>query len=361
MADGPYRHYSAGTGQQQQFYYQHNQQTHPRQLTRNGSPIGSGRSPYNNETPSPSRSPVSQGSSHPFGMFKQGQGQISVMNGGNGHQRYMQMNVGHTYPQSAHQPHHNQQGHHHQQSHTGPSGHGGLGHQHTFSGGMNINSSQAYSTTLQNGSLNDDPNEIGEPMPEHWKHQLQLAAELRQTNQTSHRHSRKGGATLASRGGAQDGPEDPLREGEQTERNRVITMDEDPRQDWDGMDMSGQGLRCLAIRLFRDYSFLTKLFVDNNKICELPPAISSLRNLTHLQASGNQLRGLPDSIGMLSKLEQLLVFDNHIQMLPSEIGYLSKLEILGIEGNPLEDDTKEFLVQHGTSALVTHLRDSTEG
>ena len=141
----------------------------------------------------------------------------------------------------------------------------------------------------------------------------------------------------------------------------MIAIDDDPRQDWDGMDMSGQGLRCLAIRLFRDYSFLTKLFVDNNKLYELPAAISSLRSLTHLQASGNQLRGLPESIGMLSKLEQLLVFDNHIRMLPPEVGYLFKLEMLGIEGNPLDDDTKDFLVQHGTSALVTHLRDNTEG
>ena len=217
------------------------------------------------------------------------------------------------------------------------------------------------SQTFNSAGEERDTNETGEHLPEHWKQQLQLVAELRQTNQTSHRHSRKGGATLASKSSTLSNVEDSSREGEQTERNRVITVEEDPRQDWDGMDMSGQGLRCLAIRLFRDYSFLTKLFVDNNKICELPQAISGLRNLTHLQASGNQLRSLPNSIGMLSKLEQLLVFDNHIHVLPSEVGYLSKLNLLGIEGNPLDDNTKEFLVQHGTPALVTHLRDSTEG
>ena len=232
-----------------------------------------------------------------------------------------------------------------------------MGHHHTFSGGLNSN--QGFNAP-QNGALQEDQNEVGEQYPEHWQRQMQLLAESRQTTQAAHKHSRKGGATLAvSKGSAQSQTDESSRQGEQIERNRP-TINDEPRQDWDGLDMSGQGLRSLTTRLFHDYSFLTKLFVDNNKLTVLPYAISSLRNLTHLQASSNQLRELPDSIGMLSKLEQLLVFDNRIQTLPNELGYLFKLEMLGIEGNPLDDDTRDFLVQNGTQALVTHMRDNTE-
>ena len=357
MADGPYRHYGAGTGQQQ-FYYQ---QAHHRPLPRNASPVNTGRSSYNNDTPSPSRSPVSQGSSNPFGMFNHNQMQNNMLNGGAGHQRYMQ-GVGHKYPHQPHQQqqqhhHHNQQNHHpHQQSHGLHSAHGGVNHQHTFSGGMNLNSSQAFGA-LQNGALNDDPTEIDENLPEHWQQQLQLLGEVRQNSLLSHRHSRKSGAALANRPNANAQTEESQEE--QVERNRAAAMEE-PRQDWDGMDMSGQGLRCISVRLFQDYAFLTKLFIDNNKLSAIPFGICSLRHLTHLQASNNQIRELPETIGMLSRLEQLLLFDNQIRTLPSELGYLFKLEMLGIEGNPLDEETKEFLVQNGTAALVAQLRDNAE-
>ena len=294
-------------------------------------------------------------------MFNQGQAtQNSMMNGGSGGgQRYMGMNMGHKYQQ--HQPHQQQHhhGHHPQQQqpqHGGHHGHNGMSHQHTFSGGLNSTPNYNHAP---NGALNEEQND-GEQYPEHWQKQMQMLAESRQTGQMAHKHSRKGGAALAAKGTAQAPTEESSRIGEPVERNRPI-INEEPRQDWDGLDMSGQGLRSLNPRLFNDYSFLTKLFVDHNKIVALPYAISSLRNLTVLQASSNQLRELPDTIGMLSRLEELLVFDNNIRTLPTEIGFLFKLEMLGIEGNPLDEDTHEFLVQHGTQALVTHLRDTTEG
>jgi CCR4-NOT transcription complex subunit 6 len=367
MADGPYRHYGAGTGQQQQYYYQHTQ--HPRHLTRNGSPVNNSRPSYN-DTPSPSRSPVSQGSSNPFGgMFNPQSAQNAMMNGGGAHQRYMQMGVGHKYGHHAQQQqqqqqqqhhHHAQQNHHHhQQNHAVHAGHGGMGHQHTFSGGMGLNTSQNFNPGIQNGSMNDDQVEIDENYPEHWQQQLQLYADYRQGGAQSHKHSRKGAALLTKGPTTQPQAEDSG--GEQVERNRVIVAPEEPRQDWDGMDMSGQGLRTLSMRLFQDYSFLTRLYVDGNRLSSLPFAISSLRSLTHLQASNNQIRELPETIGMLTRLEQLLLFDNQIRMLPPEIGYLYRLETLGIEGNPLDEETKEFLIRNGTAALVAHMRDNAEG
>ena len=224
---------------------------------------------------------------------------------------------------------------------------------------MNFNASQTFNSVMQSGSLNDDPSEIDENLPEHWQQQLHVLAEYRQLGLQSHKHSRKGAATLAIRPSTHNQTDDSA--AEPVERNRAAAIQEEPRQDWDGMDMSGQGLRSLSVRLFRDYSFLTRLYIDGNRLTVLPFEISSLQHLILLQASNNQIRELPESIGMLSNLEQLLVFDNQIRVLPSEIGYLFRLEMLGVEGNPLDEETKEFLIHHGTAALVAHMRDSTEG
>ncbi len=70
---------------------------------------------------------------------------------------------------------------------------------------------------------------------------------------------------------------------------------------------------------------------------------------------------IPAEIGMLVNLKSLLLFDNNIRLLPFEIGYLYKLETLGIEGNPLEEGLKDEIVQNGTKALVTHLRENMAG
>ena len=155
--------------------------------------------------------------------------------------------------------------------------------------------------------------------------------------------------------------EDPPTEEEDVERNRTTTKGEVRRQDWDAMDLSGQGLRALSPSLFMHYMFLGKLFIDNNKLTRLHSAVGQLRHLSHLDASNNQLMEIPAEIGMLVNLTSLLLFDNNIRLLPFEIGYLYKLETLGIEGNPLEEGLKEEIVQNGTKALVTHLRENMAG
>lgn len=149
-------------------------------------------------------------------------------------------------------------------------------------------------------------------------------------------------------------------EGEE-ERNRVMTNGEIHRQDWDAMDLSGQGLRALSPSLFSDYAFLRRLYIDNNRLTHLHPAIGLLRNLTHLDASNNELQEIPEEIGMLVNLKSLLLFDNNISQLPYEVGHLYKLEVLGIDGNPLDERLKEEIVQNGTKALVTTVRENYTG
>ena len=164
-----------------------------------------------------------------------------------------------------------------------------------------------------------------------------------------------------SKGTAESSPEHSPRAGDDEERNRATTTGEIRRQDWDAMDLSGQGLRALSPSLFCHYMFLGKLFIDNNRLTSLHPSIGQLRSLTHLDASNNQLMEIPEEIGMLVNLTSLLLFHNKITSLPNEIGYLFKLEMLGVEGNPLDDEYMEAISRRGSKALVAHLRENTPG
>ena len=164
-----------------------------------------------------------------------------------------------------------------------------------------------------------------------------------------------------SKGPVECSPDNSPRPGDEEERNRATTTGEIRRQDWDAMDLSGQGLRALSPSLFCHYMFLGKLFIDNNRLTSLHPSLGRLRSLTHLDASNNQLMEVPEEIGMLVNLTSLLLFHNKITSLPNEIGYLFKLEMLGIEGNPLDEGLMEEITQRGSRALVTQLRQNTPG
>ena len=145
------------------------------------------------------------------------------------------------------------------------------------------------------------------------------------------------------------------------ERNRATAKQIARRHNWDAIDMSGQGLHALALQLFGQYNFLTKLFLDNNRLRQIPPFIGRLKSLSHLDISLNELLELPSEMGMLVNLKTLLLFDNQVQDLPIELGHLYKLEMLGIEGNPLNADMKNHIMKNGTQSLITTLRETRSG
>ena len=361
MADGvPYRFQQPRTGP---YYYpqQHQQNHHQRHIARNGSPVNNGRGGgYINDTPSPSRSPVSQATPHnPYNMYNPGHQQAQqIMMNGAGHQGYMQMNMGHKYQHQNHQQHHGQQNQHHQQNHVG--GHaGGMGHQHTFSSSNMSNATPNFtSANLHSTTANNQPG-MGEAVPEHWARQLQIAAEARQ-NQAPHHHAKKEGVVSLAKP-VQQSAEDNNSDGGE-ERNRAMTYGNVPKQNWNTLDMSGQGLHSIAASLFDNYAFLTRLYMDNNSLLYLSTAIGQLRSLVHLDVSQNKLMALPPEVGMLSNLREFLLFDNQVHKLPAEIGLLHRLEILGIDGNAqLDEEQRNIMIEEGTKALVTHLRETSQG
>ena len=152
------------------------------------------------------------------------------------------------------------------------------------------------------------------------------------------------------------------KDAEKEDRNRASNFNgiDTAVRGWNKLDLGGQGLRALSSPLFLSYSFLKELFLNNNKLAVLPPPIGRLRTLTLLDVSLNDLIELPAELGMLVNLRTLLLFDNHLETLPYELGFLYQLEMLGIEGNPLNEDFKSIMVEEGTNALITTLREQAE-
>ncbi|KAI9806010.1 MAG: Glucose-repressible alcohol dehydrogenase transcriptional effector [Piccolia ochrophora] len=293
-------------------------------------------------------------------MFNQGhqQSQHHMMNGGPASRSYAaQLNLVQNFKnQQLHHQHQQQhQGHHNPQHHDASSqSHGQHGHQHTFSSGGIGNSTPHYGqNNLPNGAQSGGPGGMGK-LSEHWQHQLQLASESRRASSPHHHaranaHDNKGVTTGTANGQGRDG---------EVERNRASNSDASiRRQDWMSLDFGGQGLRALSTALF-DYTFLDKLYLNFNKLAHLPSAIGRLKNLSHLDLSNNQISEVPPEMGMLVNLKTLFLFDNNLHCLPYEMGSLYQLETLGVEGNPLEEELRSEIVQNGTKALITHLREA---
>jgi len=179
----------------------------------------------------------------------------------------------------------------------------------------------------------------------------------------SHAHARNHpgvSKNVVASGGNTNGFVSEREEKEKEERHRAIGNVNESGQVWTSLDLGGQSLKVLAKPVFM-YTFLTRLFLCNNKISYLPHDIGRLRGLSHLDASANQLTELPAEIGMLSNLREFLLFDNQLETLPMEMGSLYHLEMLGIEGNPLDENMKSIIVEEGTEALIKTLRENAEG
>lgn len=116
-------------------------------------------------------------------------------------------------------------------------------------------------------------------------------------------------------------------------------------------------LKNLSSSLFK-LTYLTTLYINHNNLTSIPPAIAQLRNLTYLDLSSNQISSLPSELGMLTSLKELLLFDNMLETLPAQLGTLHQLVMIGLEGNPIHQDYRKTLQEHGTQALIASLRDS---
>jgi len=82
---------------------------------------------------------------------------------------------------------------------------------------------------------------------------------------------------------------------------------------------------------------LIHLHLRSNRLAYLTPKIGCLKALTNLTLRGNRLKSLPDSIGTLSGLIQLDISYNKIDVLPDSLKLCKNLEMLLMEQNALHD------------------------
>jgi len=371
MADG-YRFPQQAAGNY--YYPQHTQQAHhPRHLLRTGTPPNNIRSVYNNDTPSPSRSPDSQSpAQNVYGMFNPAHqaGQQGRVNGTAG-RGAMPMMYNYQHHQT-HQPQHTQH-HANLQDHNAHNTNGNvLGHHTSYSSGVLSNATPSFTPSgLPNGHSSTTRGGQAQQINEHWAEQLKQRKEAEKAHQamvlapsgerSGHHYARMKAGENRGISSAVTTTSSVVQESENVNRNRPSNTDTGvKRQDWHNMDLSGQGIRVLSAPLF-NYNFLNELYLASNRIKYLPEAIGQLRQLRHLDASYNQLTELPPELGMCVYLKNLLLFENSITNLPHELGSLYHLEMLGIEGNPLHEDLKNEIMERGTKSLVLHLREEATG
>ena len=283
------------------------------------------------------------------------QGHNVYMNGSHGHPRYgMQMNNSKPFQSSSQHSGPNHRGQH---DHANPHGNF-VSHQHNASTPAFGNATPHFATTqLRNGTPSHLANGVGRSTSEHWAKQMEAAQQAREAI-NPHHHARHANLNKgASIGSIEVVKKDVEREKE--ERHRATANADDSQQQWNELDMGGQGLRAIAAQLFQ-YPFLTALHLNANKLTFIPPEIGKLRKLRHLDLSCNNLRILPPELGMLVNLKELHLFNNELVELPMELGYLYQLEMLGIDGNPIDEGIKSMMMEHGTKNLIAELRENIE-
>ncbi|XP_056382907.1 p53-induced death domain-containing protein 1 isoform X2 [Hyla sarda] len=88
-------------------------------------------------------------------------------------------------------------------------------------------------------------------------------------------------------------------------------------------------------------SKLRHLDLSFNSFAEMPPCVTALSLLTTLHLSFNQLRTLPDEIGELTFLTDLSLMSNQLAELSAGIGQLKNLEKVDLSENRLESLPEE--------------------
>ncbi|PNY27402.1 Glucose-repressible alcohol dehydrogenase transcriptional effector [Tolypocladium capitatum] len=274
-------------------------------------------------------------------------------------------NLLYNYQQHAQHQHPSQSQHHQGLQHDhGMPNNNGLGHHSAFASGVMPNSNAFNANTLPNGHSANARGTQG-PQNEMWQEQVRMQKEAERAHsamtdqQQPHYYARLKASENRGIGGPPPSSAKTQADGENdtVDRRRPYNVEKETRrQDWHNMDMSGQGLRNLAPELFR-YQFLNELYIASNKLTRLPKEIGELRQLRHLDASYNQISELPPELGMCTYLKQLLLFNNNISELPFELGSLHLLDMLGIEGNPLEPNVKQEIMEKGTKSLINALRE----
>ena len=101
------------------------------------------------------------------------------------------------------------------------------------------------------------------------------------------------------------------------------------------LDLHGMSLTEVPERLQEGAATLTDLYLNHNKLAELPTTLGCLVKLDRLVAHKNLLTTLPPSIGACTLLTHVHLGDNELTALPECIGELKLLVSLNVRANKL--------------------------
>ncbi|XP_020835004.1 p53-induced death domain-containing protein 1 isoform X5 [Phascolarctos cinereus] len=101
------------------------------------------------------------------------------------------------------------------------------------------------------------------------------------------------------------------------------------------LDLSFNSLRVLPACIPQMTS-LDALLLSHNLLERLPEGLGALRALTFLSASSNCLQALPPGMARLAALQRLDLSENCLEVVPEEIGALSSLTELNLASNRLQ-------------------------
>eukprot|EP00405_Crypthecodinium_cohnii_P012379 CAMPEP_0206428256 /NCGR_PEP_ID=MMETSP0324_2-20121206/5541_1 /ASSEMBLY_ACC=CAM_ASM_000836 /TAXON_ID=2866 /ORGANISM="Crypthecodinium cohnii, Strain Seligo" /LENGTH=899 /DNA_ID=CAMNT_0053893719 /DNA_START=39 /DNA_END=2738 /DNA_ORIENTATION=- len=110
------------------------------------------------------------------------------------------------------------------------------------------------------------------------------------------------------------------------------------------LTLDGNCLDTLSPKIlsFLQLPLLRALWLDGNKLQELPKEIGRCAFLERLHLADNQLTSLPEEVGELRSLKALNVSRNKLSALPSQLGRCTLLESLWLAGNPLTELPDSF-------------------
>ncbi|XP_076863140.1 LOW QUALITY PROTEIN: p53-induced death domain-containing protein 1 [Brachyhypopomus gauderio] len=99
---------------------------------------------------------------------------------------------------------------------------------------------------------------------------------------------------------------------------------------------------------------LSELLLCHNRLRELPGELGGLAALRRLSLLGNRLEALPPGVGLLLGLQELDVSFNRLERLPEDMGRLQSLHTLEISNNKLRDLPESLGSLHSLRVLAVH-------
>lgn len=98
---------------------------------------------------------------------------------------------------------------------------------------------------------------------------------------------------------------------------------------------------------------IKKLWIDHNKIQQLPKDLSGLQNIRYLYAYSNNLQTLPKDLGALKRLWEIHLANNQFDTLPAQIRTARRLKMAYFGGNKIYFIPTEFKKRRGQLAAIT--------